>query len=485
MVALALAAVGVAYLTSAKPNIIYIMADDLGYGEVGAFGQKKIPTPNIDRIAAEGIRLTRSYSASAVCAPTRCSLLTGRHQGHAVIRGNKERGGFGQNDAEGQFPLPKSETTIAEVLKGAGYRTALVGKWGLGGPDPGETPMDHGFDRFYGYLCQRRAHNHYPPYLWSNHQPDLLGNPVFDAHQKIAAPLDSEQAYQDRYGGKQYAATKLKDACTDFIRQSKSGPFFLYYAPILPHLALQAPQEWIDRFPREWDSMPYLGDNGYLPSARPHATYAAMIAYLDFTVGEILKELDKNGLSENTLIIFTSDNGATFNGGVDRSFFSSNANLRDAKMSLYEGGIRVPFVARWPGRIKPGTSSDAVNVCFDAFTTLSDAAGAHAPKRDGMSYLPVLLGQPAPKRDYVYFEYPEASAMQAVMIGPWKVIRPNLSKRPDLVELYNIDTDPSESHNRASERPEIVRRGIAIMQKEHVPNKDFPLPSIDKKSGQS
>ncbi len=230
------------------PNIVYIMADDLGYGELGCYGQTKIPTPNIDRLAQEGVRFTDFYSASPVCAPTRYSLLTGKHQGHAAIRGNKETApGFGPNDPEGQFPMAESETTIAEILQAKGYRTALIGKWGLGQPGPTTSPLAHGFDRFYGYNCQRRAHNHYPPFLWSDHGIDLLpGNPVFNAHQRIPAPLGTEQDYYDKYTGKTYAGKAMADQAVAFIRENKARPFFLVYAPTIPHAALQAPRDWVE-----------------------------------------------------------------------------------------------------------------------------------------------------------------------------------------------------------------------------------------------
>lgn len=466
----------------AKPNIVYIMADDLGYGELGCYGQEKIPTPNIDRIAAEGVKFTRFYSASPVCAPTRYSLLTGKHQGHAAIRGNKEAGGFGPNDKEGQFPIPKTDVTIAEVLNEAGYRTALVGKWGLGGPEPGQSPLDHGFDHFYGYLCQRRAHNYYPAYLWNDRQPDLLaGNRVFSAHQKIEGPLSSSEEYFERFAGKDFAPEKMVEDCRQFIKQSKTSPFFLYYAPTLPHVALQAPKEWIDKFPREWDTKPYLGQSGYLPSERPRATYAAMIAYLDFTVGELLKELEANGLAENTLVIFTSDNGATFTGGMDRAFFRSNGDLRDGKMSVYEGGIRVPLVAKWPGRIAAGTKSDAISVCYDTFATLADIVGAKT-KTDGRSYLPALIGGIPMSREFAYFEYPEANSQRAILFDRYKAVWPNLKKDSGLVELYDLEADPSEKIDLAKSKPDLVRRSRAIASKEHVPNADFPLPGVDSKN---
>jgi arylsulfatase A len=266
-----------------KPNIIYVMVDDLGYGEVGCYGQEKIPTPNIDRLAKEGVKFTRFYAASPVCAPTRASLMTGLHQGHAPVRGNKENGGFGFNDAEGQSPLPSQTLTVAEHLKANGYTTGIIGKWGLGGPKAGETPMDHGFDFFYGYLCQRRAHNHYPTYLWKNYQPDLLQNKTYNAHQKVTSVPTDLNEYASLYGGKDYAHAKCLTEGKHFIKSAKGKPFFLYYASTIPHAALQAPPEWIAKFPTEWDTKPYLGEQGYLPTPRPRATYAAMIAYLDYS----------------------------------------------------------------------------------------------------------------------------------------------------------------------------------------------------------
>jgi arylsulfatase A len=462
-----------------RPNIIYIMADDLGYGELGCYGQTKIKTPNIDRLAAEGMRFTRFYAPSTVCAPTRCSLMTGKHQGHAVIRGNKEQGGFGPNDPEGQFPLPKSETTLAEVMKQAGYRTGIVGKWGLGGPNPGETPNDHGFDFFYGFLCQRRSHTHYPPYLWKNHQPDLLDNPIYSAHQKVASVPDDLNEWHRKYCGNTFAGTKFMENCIDFIKGAKKQPFFLYYAPTIPHAALQAPVEWIEKYPREWDTKPYLGEAGYLPTPRPRATYAAMISYLDFTVGEIRKSLEQLGLDKNTMIVFTSDNGATFNGGVDKEFFQSNGNLRGAKMSLYEGGFREPFVAWYPSMIQAGSVCDTPYAGFDTMASLAQLAGVKSPKTDGISFVPALRGNADTKRPYLYFEYPESTSMRAVILRNWKVVQTNLKAKADLYEVFDLIADPGEAHDLSASRQDLVARAKEVFRKEHFPSKDFPLPGID------
>ena len=470
-----------AHLIAPKLNVIYIMADDLGYGELGCYGQKLIPTPNIDRLAAEGTKFTRFYAASTVCAPTRCSLMTGLHQGHARIRGNKEKGGFGPNDPEGQMPLPANTTTIAENLKTAGYQTAIFGKWGLGGPQSGETPMDHGFDTFYGYLCQRRAHNHYPAYLWNNHQPDLLNNVGANAHQKVTEVTNDLDEWNKQYNGNDYAHAKILDHAQTFIKQNKAKPFFIYYATTIPHAALQAPPEWVANFPKEWDPKPYLGTSGYLPTPRPHATYAAMIAYLDWSVGELRKTLEEQGIADRTLICFTSDNGATFNGGVDTEFFNSNGGLRGKKMSLYEGGIREPFVAWCPGVVPAGKTINEPFVAYDTLASLSELCGTKAPKTDGVSYASALLGKQPNKRDFIYVEYPEASAMQAVWFGNLKVIRPDLKKNPEKIEVYDLANDVAEKNDLAKIRPDLIERAKKVWSKEHVPNKDFPLGPVDKK----
>ncbi len=464
-----------------RPNVIYIMADDLGYGELGCYGQKKIPTPNIDQLAKEGVKFSRFYAPSAVCAPTRCSLMTGLHQGHAPIRGNKEKGGFGPNDPEGQTPLPASTTTIAEMLKAVGYRTAIFGKWGLGGPQPGETPMDHGFDDFYGYLCQRRAHNHYPAYLWRNHQPDLLNNTPYNAHQKAKSVPNDLDEVQKLYGGNDYAHEKILKESLQFIEKNKKNPFFIYYASTIPHAALQAPKEWVEKFPKEWDPKPYLGESGYLPTPRPHATYAAMIAYLDHTVGELRKAIEKAGIADRTLIIFTSDNGATFNGGVDSEFFESNGILRGKKMSLYEGGFREPFIAWYPSKIAPNSTVDEPYAGYDTMSSLAEICNAEAPKNDGKRYAPALFGKKSKARDFLYFEYPESTAMQAVIFGNMKVIRPNLKQKPDLIEVYDLANDPSEKMNIAAtpEGKKWTQKAKEVWSKEHVKNDAFKLGKID------
>lgn len=478
---------------SAPPNIVYIYADDLGCHELGSFGQEKIRTPNLDRLAAEGMRLTRHYSGSAVCAPSRCVLLTGKHSGRAIIRGNKEVGGWGPEEPEGQWPLPDEEITLAELLQACGYTTGAFGKWGLGGPGSEGHPCNQGFDHFYGYLCQRVAHNYYPTHMWRNHDVDVLhNNDFFRAHQKINAPLASETAYNNAYRGGDFAPEAMLDEAIGFVNQHASdGPFFLYFPSPIPHLALQAPQEFVDQYPREWDETHYLGDKGYLPNARPRATYAAMITYLDFSVGKIIEALDSQGVLENTIILFSSDNGASWVGGVDMAFFNSLGNLRGRKATLWEGGIRVPTIAWWPGHIEAGTETDIISGQHDTLPTIMDLIGfaedvSSIPGGiDGISLAPTLLGRPQDQvhHDHLYWEFPEGSQQQAVLMGRgrYKAIRPNLRRGGLAIELYDLNTDPGESNNIAADHPDLVKRAGEIMQREHRPSELFPIKALDER----
>jgi arylsulfatase A len=465
-----------------QPNIIYILADDLGYRELGCYGQERIRTPNLDRLAAEGMRFTRHYSGSPVCAPSRCVLLTGRHTGHTPIRGNKEMGGWGPEEPEGQMPLPDEQVTLAELLQQRGYVTGAFGKWGLGGPGSEGHPNHQGFDHFYGYLCQRVAHNYYPTHLWRNHDVDVLhNNDYFRAHQSIAEPLPNESDY-DRYRGGDYAPMEMRHEALAFIRRNAERPFFLYVPSIIPHVALQAPQEYVDRYPRAWDQEPYLGQQGYLPNPRPRATYAAMISFLDETVGRIMETIADLGLDDETIIMFSSDNGTTFAGGVDRAFFDSLGELRGTKCTLYEGGIRVPMIARWPGRIEAGSVTDHVSAFQDVLPTVMEIVVGAAPGSiDGISFAPTLLGSGAQREhEFLYWEYPERDQQQAVLIGDFKAIRTNLRRGNLTIELYDLSADPPESRDVAAEHPEIVERAERIMYEERRPSAAFPIKALDE-----
>ncbi len=470
------------------PNIVLIYADDLGYREVGAYGQQKIQTPNIDRLANEGMKLTRYYTANPVCAPSRCSLLTGMHSGHATIRGNREVPGTRWHDPEGpegQWPIPDEEVTLAERLKEKGYATGVFGKWGLGGPGSTGHPNYQGFDHFYGYLCQRVAHNYYPTHLWRNHDVHILpGNTWFRSSQKLEKPLENEAAYNERYRTEHYAPTMIAQEMMRWLDNNDDGPFFLYYASVIPHLALQAPQEWVDQYPADWDDEHYLGNAGYLPNARPRATYAAMISYFDDVIGQILKHLDDQGLADNTIVIVTSDNGASWVGGVDLKFFDSVGELRGRKAQLWEGGIRVPFVARWPGRVAPGSQSATPAIAYDLVPTFLDLIdNSSVNGLDGISIAPTLLGQSNDQahRPFLYWEFPEGPQSQAVLLddGRFKAIRIGLRQGKLAVQLFDLHTDPGETNDVSAKYPEVVSRAEAIMAAEHTPSELFPIKVLD------
>jgi arylsulfatase len=463
----------------ARPNIVFILADDLGYGDLGCYGQKKIRTPNIDRLAAAGMRFTQHYSGSPVCAPSRCVLMTGMHTGHAYIRDNDEMTERGDvwNDPrlEGQRPIPEGTITAASILKGAGYATAGIGKWGLGGPgSPGE-PNRQGFDFWYGYLCQRQAHNHYPDHLWRNGAKEILeGNPVFSPRQKLPEGKDPRDlASYEPYQGKQYSFDLMLEEALRFVRANRNNPFFLYLPFTIPHLALQVPEDSLREYAGAFSETPYLGEKGYLPHPRPRAAYAAMISRLDGGVGRIMTLLDELRIAENTIVFFSSDNGATFDvGGADSAFFESNAAFRGHKGTVYEGGIRVPLIARWPGRIATGSINNHVSAFWDLMPTLAELAGAAVPRQiDGISILPTLLGARSRRRhEYLYWEY--ARKMQAVRLGGWKGVRLSPHEK---IELYDLGRDPGEQKDVASDHPEIVGRVESILVRGRAESALFPL----------
>jgi arylsulfatase len=460
-----------------RPNIILILADDLGYSEVGAYGQKRIRTPNIDRLAREGVRLTDHYSGSPVCAPSRAVLLTGLHTGHAYIRDNDEmgfRGDVWRDPAlEGQRPLRGGTFTLASMLKRAGYATAAVGKWGLGGPGSEGEPTKLGFDLFYGFLCQRVAHNHYPAYLWRNSTRVPLDNPGIYPHEKFPADKDPQAAASyERYGGKQYALDMMGDEARAFITANKDRPFFLYFAPTIPHAALQVPEDSLAEYTGAFPETPYAGDKGYLPHRAPRAAYAAMVTRLDREVGRLAQLVRELGLDRDTLIVFTSDNGPTFNGGTDSTFFDSAGPFRGLKTMVYEGGIRVPMVARWPGRIRAGTVSAHASAFEDYMPTFAEMAGVNRPAGiDGVSMLAALEGRAADQqpRDYLYWEF---QGKQVARIGTWKGIRDAAS---GAFELYDLTRDIGEKANVAAAHPDVVARLERAMRAAHTDSTLFPL----------
>lgn len=468
------------------PNIIYFLADDLGYGEVGVFGQTKIQTPNIDALAHNGMMFTQHYSGAPVCAPARYVFLTGKHTGHAFIRGNdewNERGdvwdyekAFLDPGLEGQRPIPSNTVTLGNQLKKAGYKTSIVGKWGLGAPETEGVPNLQGFDFFYGFNCQRQAHNLYPAHLWENTDKVLLNNELVPPRTKLDSLADpySDQSYS-KFNQNEYAPEKIQQKALSFIKENKDDPFFMYYASPLPHLPLQAPKNYVDKYREIFgEEEPYIGDDSYFPNRYPRATYAAMISYLDDQLGEIIALLKEKGIYENTVIIFSSDNGPTYLGGVDFDYFESSKPFSNGygrtKGFVYEGGIRIPLIASWPNHIEPGTKSSHISAFYDLMPTICDIAGIEPPTTiDGISFKSTLLNEKQKPHDFLYWEFPSYKGQQAVRMGKWKGVRKNIFDGNLEIELYNLDTDLKEQIDVAGQYPEIVEKISAIMIQEHEP----------------
>jgi arylsulfatase len=445
-----------------KPNIIFILADDLGYNELGCYGQEIIRTPNIDQLALEGIRFTQHYSGSPVCAPSRSVVLTGLHTGHTYTRDNREI------KPEGQAPIPDSAMTIAEVLKENGYVTGAMGKWGLGFPGSEGDPNNQGFDLFYGYNCQRHAHNHYPRYLWRNDTKEILeGN--------------DRSLY-----GEQYSQDLFTREALNFISANKDTSFFLFLPFIIPHVSIQVPDESLEEYKDSIEETPYDHHPYYLEHPYPHAGYAAMVTHMDKAVGWIMFRLHELGLDENTLVLFASDNGPTYGrvGGADSKFFNSAGPFRGFKGSVYEGGIRVPLIARWPGKIKPGMNTDHLSYFTDMFPTFADVAGVTEEfNTDGISMLPTLMGDSVQlEHEFLYWEFPSYGGQQAIRYGDWKGVRTGLFNNPDApMQLYNLKTDIAEENDIADQHSEVVQLLDSLMKASHIPSETFPFEALDNK----
>jgi arylsulfatase A len=434
-----------------KPNIIYIMADDLGYGDLSCFGQKKFTTPHLDKMCAEGMKFTDHYSGSTVCAPSRCVLMTGLHTGHAYVRGNREV------RPEGQAPMPADIFTVPRMLKKAGYTTGMFGKWGLGAPGSVSDPAEH-FDTFFGYNCQRQAHTYYPKHLWSN---------------RTKVPLD----------GKTYTADLIAEKGLDFIKANKDKPFFCYMPTTVPHASMHVPEDshkpWREKFP-EFEKK--IGRYSGPKVTNPIAAFAGMVTRLDKSIGTLLALLKELKIDDNTLVIFTSDNGPHREGGHNPTFFDSNGPLKGLKRDLYEGGIRVPFIARWPGKVKAGSTTALPSAFWDFMPTCADIAGIDSPKDiDGLSYLPTLLGQDDKQKthEYLYWEFYEGGGKDAVRMGKWKGVRVNTRKNPDApLQLYDLEKDIGETKNIAEGNPEIVKKLMGFIKAAHT---ESPLWSTKPK----
>ncbi|GAB5441984.1 MAG: arylsulfatase [Fuerstiella sp.] len=425
------------------PNIVYILLDDAGYGDLSCYGQQKFRTPNIDRLAAEGMKFTQHYSGSTVCAPTRCSLMTGVHTGHSYVRGNREV------KPEGQAAMPADIVTIPRLLQQAGYVTGAFGKWGLGAPASTSDPAEH-FDLFYGYNCQREAHTYYPDHLWRNH----------------------ERVSMD---GETYSATVIMDEALQFVRDNREQPFFLFLPVTIPHAAMHAPEEyvapWRKQFPQFENKIgKYSGPN----VRNPIAAFAGMMTLLDDQVGDLMKLLQDLKLDENTLVMLSSDNGPHQEGGHDPVFFDSNGPLKGHKRDLYEGGIRAPLIARWPGRISPGSVSDHVSAHWDMLPTFCEIAGVDPPKSiDGISMLPELTGrEEQPEHEVLYWEFYERGGKRAVRFGDWKAVQRNLRSvdQKDGVELYDLSQDVGEDQNVAQQHPDVVDQALKYFDECHSPS---------------
>ncbi|MCX7046908.1 MAG: arylsulfatase [Candidatus Sumerlaeota bacterium] len=439
------------------PNIVFMLADDLGYADLGCYGQKKIKTPNLDKLAAEGMRLTQFYSGNPVCAPSRCALMTGLHSGHGEVRNNRQVGGvegwkLGATTG-GQYPLSAEAVTFPMLLKKAGYITGAFGKWGLGRPDSTGAPHLKGIDDFFGYNCQRQAHTYYPNHLWHNQEIVRIPENENGAHGK-------------------YSHDMIVDRALQWLRDNKDKPFFLYMPVTVPHVSLHVPEDSLAQYKGAFEETPFPGDASYDPCPTPHAAYAAMVSRLDRDAGRVAKLLDELGLAENTLFIFTSDNGPAVNAGSDPKFFENAGPFRGNKGMGYEGGIRVPFIARWRGTIKPGVTSDQVGAFWDMMPTFCELAGIEAPKNiDGVSLLPTLLGQTEKQKQHDYL-YWELGKQQAARKGDWKAYRP----APNLpLELYNLKTDIGEKKDLAAQKPDVAGEMERLIESAHVESEVFPL----------
>lgn len=446
----AVAAIGSAQ--NHKPNVILILVDDLGYSDIEPYGQEKIKTPHLNKMAENGMQFMQFYAGTSVSAPSRASLMTGLHTGHTHIRGNKEYA------PEGQEPMGEMKT-LGNLFQQAGYATGIYGKWGLGFPGSGSEPTKKGFDHFYGYNCQRQAHTFYPNWLWKNDEKTVLT-------------------------GKEYSQDLIHRQALTFIRSNANKPFFAYITYTLPHAGLEQPDDSILKiYSGKFPETSYSGNGNYAPADEPRAQFAGMVTRMDAYVGEIRNELQKLGIDENTLLIFTSDNGPHIEGGADPAFFANKQTLRDTKRSLYEGGIRVPTIMEWRGTISAGVKSEFPSAFWDfmpTFVHLTHQQKTWKQKTDGISILPTLTGksQQQPHK-YLYWEFHEEGGRQAVRVGDWKLIKQKIKSGNPTFELYNLKNDPFEKRDLSAENPERVRKLKKRMDKAHTPSEMFNF-GIDK-----
>ena len=445
-----------------KPNVIFILADDLGYGDLSCLGQTNFHTPNIDRLASEGMLFTQHYSGATVSAPSRSSLLTGLHGGHSPVRDNKEM------ETEGQYPMSSEHWTLFDLFNQEDYVTGVFGKWGLGYPGSDGDPKAHGVDDFYGYNCQRYAHSYFPDYLWDN---------------------DTKVILEGNRNGQEndYAPYLIHDQAVEFIRDHKDEPFFMMYTNVLPHAEFRLPANLMEPFIGKFgQETPFTGKGlpdkfrigAYMPQDNPKAAFAAMVTLLDSQVGDIMQTLEEEGLADNTIVVFASDNGPHIEAGATPGYFGSSGGFRGVKRDLYEGGIHIPFIVRWDGKVKPGSVSEHVSAFWDFLPTMADVLGVSDEHHtDGISFLPELTGEGIQEEhDYLYWEYHRAGGRQAVRKGNWKAVAYGVEGGRN-IELYDLSSDPSESRDLAEQYPEIIAQMDSIMCAAHIPSKIFPFPS--------
>ncbi len=437
-----------------RPNIVFILADDLGIGDIEPYGQRIIRTPNLTRMSRCGLTFSQAYAGTAVSAPSRASLLTGYHTGHTFIRGNV------RHDPEGQVAMPEGTYTIASMLHNAGYATGCFGKWGLGYPGSVSQPTRVGFDEFFGYNCQTLAHDYYPDHLWDN---------------TMRVSFNSNLNQQENV----YSADTIHRCAVEFIRRHNDRPFFLFLAYTLPHAELRLPEDttfnYYTRIIPEADEKPFAEKNpnrrgAYGSQQRPLAAFAAMVERLDGYVGDVMRTLREEGLDSNTVVIFTSDNGPHREGGANPDYFDSYGPYRGVKRDLYEGGIRMPMIAVWPGHVVPGTTTDRMVAFWDMMPTFADLAGAKSdPNSDGLSFSHLLTdGSSQPEHDHLYWEFHEQGGKQAVRMGNWKLVKLNVSNPEQTVtELYDLSRDIHEDHNVAADHPDVVKKMETVIKQEH------------------
>lgn len=460
-----------------RPNIILICADDLGWAELGCYGQKKIKTPHLDGLAKQGQRWTRFYSGAPVCSPSRNVILTGKHTGQTDVQDLKRVvPGESWSDLKGDWPITAASRTLPAALNKAGYATGAFGKWGMGEYGTSGAPDRHGIERFYGYTDHKMCHSYYPEFIWDDGNKVVINPPGVTGH----APVQKGEVRAEDYERDVHTSDLMADKMIEFVRQQATAgkPFFVYYAPLEPHVAMQPLREWVERYPKSWDKEPYRGRADYLPHPRPRAGYAAMISQMDHNVGRLLKALSELGLERNTIVVFTSDNGTTHDvGGVDHRFFDSVAGLRGLKGQMYEGGLRVPCLVRWPGRVRPGVV-DQPACAADLMPTLCRLAGADAGEPTGVDLTPVLSGtlKAIDSRRPMVWAGGGYGGQAAVRIGGMKVMRRNLlpGKTPTDWEVYDLGRDEREQRNVAADHKDLIREAIGILDREYRPSPGYP-----------